>query len=174
MASSALASAEADVLIARGERRPQASISAAQNLGSRNSWPGSKADSFSIGIDIEYTIVDSGVGASKVSQAEEAVRRARHNYEQTLEKVSLAVNSSYIGITEAAQRVEESASTIGKAQEAYDIAVNRYNEGVGTNIDVVDSQSALVSANSNHTQALCDYNISLADIENSMGGIPKQ
>jgi outer membrane protein TolC len=66
--------------------------------------------------------------------------------------------------------VDESVSAISKAQEAYDIAVNRYNEGVGTNIDVVDSQSALTLASSNHTQALCDYNIALARIENSMGG----
>jgi outer membrane protein TolC len=174
MASYAVESAQADALIARGERLPQASVTATQNLVSPSSWPGSRADSFTIALDIKYTFIDSGVGASKVSQAEESVRRARHSYEQTLEKILLAVNSSYISITEAAQRVEESVSTIGKAQEAYDIAVNRYNEGVGTNIDVVDSQSALVSASSNHTQALCDYNIALAGIENSMGGIPRQ
>jgi outer membrane protein TolC len=117
--------------------------------------------------------MDAGVGASKVSSAEEALRRAEYNYAQALDAVLLAVHSDYNSIVEAAQRVEESASAIGKAQEAYDIAINRYNEGVGTNIDVVDSQNALTLANSNHTQALCDYNIALVRIENSIGGVLK-
>ena len=173
MAFFAVESAEAGVRVAKGERLPQASLSAAQNFGSASEWPGVKADTFSVGLSVEYTVMDAGAGASKVSSAKEAVRRARYNYEQVLEGVLLAVNSDYNSIVEAAQRVEESASAISKAQEAYDIAVNRYNEGVGTNIDVVDFQNALTQANSNHTQALCDYNIALVRIENSIGGILK-
>ena len=114
--------------------------------------------------------LDAGVGASKVASAQETVRRAQYNYEQTLEAIILAVNSDYNSIMEAAQRVEESTSAIDKAQGAFDIAVERYKEGIGTNIDVVDSQSALTSVYSNHTQALCDYNVALAGIEHSMGG----
>jgi outer membrane protein TolC len=84
--------------------------------------------------------------------------------------VTLAVNSDYNGVIEAFERLEESVPTIDKAREAYAIALSRYNEGVGTNIDVVDSETALTQANSNHTQALCDYNVALASLENSMGG----
>jgi outer membrane protein TolC len=172
-ASLAIESAEAEARVAKGERKPSATLSATQNLGSASSWPGKDADTFTVGVEVGYTFIDAGVGASKVSAAEEAVRRARYNYEGTLDAVLLAVNADYNSIAEASRRVEESASAIGKAREAYDIAVNRYNEGVGTNIDVVDSQSALTLANSNHTQALCDYNIAVASIENSMGGTPE-
>ncbi|MDR1379569.1 MAG: TolC family protein [Synergistaceae bacterium] len=169
-ASHAIKSAKAGVGVAQGGRLPQASLMVTQNLGSINSWPGAKADSLSVGINIEFTVLDAGAGASKVSSAKESVQKAQYHYEQTMETVILAVNSDYNSIMEAAQRVEESMSAVGKAQGAYDIAVDRYNEGVGTNIDVVDSQGALTSAHSNHTQALCDYNIALANIEHSMGG----
>jgi outer membrane protein TolC len=172
-ASRAIESAEAEARAAEGQRRPQASLSATQNLGSANDWPGTKADTFTVGLNVEYAVMDAGAGASRVAAAKEAVRRAKYNYEQTLEAVVLAVNSDYNSISESARRVEESTSAIGKAQEAYEIAVNRYNEGVGANIDVVDAQNALTAARSNHTQALCDYNIALARIENSMGG-PKK
>jgi outer membrane protein TolC len=173
IASLAIESAEAGVRVAKGQRLPQASLTVTQNLGSAREWPGADADTFSVGVRVDYTVMDGGVGASKVSSAEEAVRKAKYNYEQIRESVFLAVNSNYNSIMEAAQRVGESASAISKAREAYSIAVNRYNEGIGTNIDVVDSQSALTLATSNHTQALCDYNIALALIENSMGGVPK-
>lgn len=166
----AIEAAEAGVLVARGQTLPQASISAVQALGSQKSWPGTKEDTFSVKLNVDYTFMDAGVGASKISSAKESARRAKHNYEQALESVVFSVNSRYNDITEAALRVEESKAAIGKAEEAYGIAVNRYNEGVGANIDVVDSQNALTTASSNYTQALCDYSIALARIENSMGG----
>jgi outer membrane protein TolC len=172
MASLAIESAEAGTRIARGETLPSVSISAAQNLSSAGSWPGREADTFTIGVDVRYDLIDSGVGASKIAAAEETVRRAKYNYERIFESVLLAVNSDYNSITEAARRTEESVSAISKAREAYEIAVNRYDEGVGTNIDVVDFQNALTLAESNYTQALCDYNIAIARIENSMGGVP--
>jgi outer membrane protein TolC len=171
MASLVIKSAEAGVRVAKGQRLPQASLTVTQNLGSAREWPGADADMFSVGVSVEYTLMDAGMGASKVAAAQESVRRAKYNYEQVRESILLAVNSDYNSIAEAAQSVEESASAASKAQEAYDIAVNRYNEGVGTNLDVVDAQSALTLASSNRTQALCDYNIALARIENSMGGI---
>jgi outer membrane protein TolC len=173
MASLAVESAKAGVRVAKGERLPRASLRATQNLGSATDWPGAETDTFSVGIDVEYTVMDAGIGASKVAAAEEALRKAQYHYEQMRDSIFLAVNSDYNSIMEAAQRVEESASAISKAQEAYEIAENRYNEGVGTNIDVVDSQNALTLAVSNHTQALCDYNVALARIENSMGGVLK-
>jgi outer membrane protein TolC len=173
MASLSIESAEAGARIARGETLPSATISAVQNLGSASSWPGKDADTFTIGIDVEYALIDSGVGASKIAAAKEIVWKAKYNYEQVLEAMLLAVNSDYNSITEASLRIEESASAISKAREAYEIAVNRYGEGVGANIDVVDAQNALTLAESNHTQALCDYNIALARIENSMGGVPR-
>ena len=172
-AALAIEAAEAGVRIAKGQRLPQASLTVTQDLGSAKEWPGTKADTFTVGINIEYAVMDAGIGASKVSSAKESVKRAKYNHGQVREEVRLAVNSHYNSIMEAAQRVEESASAISKAREAYDIAVDRYNEGVGANIDVVDSQNALTLTASNHTQALCDYNIALALIENSMGGVLK-
>jgi outer membrane protein TolC len=75
-----------------------------------------------------------------------------------------------MGIMEAERRIELSKDALEDAREAYAIALNRYEEGVGTNIDVIDSQVALTQTESSYTQALCDYNIALARIENSMGG----
>jgi len=61
------------------------------------------------------------------------------------------------------------AYVIDKAREAYRISLARYREGVGTNMDVLDAQTALQQAYSNNTQALCDYNIAVARIENAVG-----
>jgi outer membrane protein TolC len=70
---------------------------------------------------------------------------------------------------EAGLRIEKGARAVDMAQEAYRIALVRYREGVGTNIDVLDAHAALSQSESNHTQALCDYNIAVARLVNAMG-----
>jgi len=170
VAALAIESAKAEAAVARGELLPRATLTATQNLRSSTAFPGKDADSFNAALNIRYDVLDSGVRSSKIAAADESVRRAGHNYASVLDSVTLAVNSDYNGVIEAFERLEESVPTIDKAREAYAIALSRYNEGVGTNIDVVDSETALTQANSNHTQALCDYNVALASLENSMGG----
>lgn len=163
--------AKAGVNVARGEKAPQATLSATQNLLSEESWPGYKQDYFNITLEVDYKILDSGVTDSKIASARETMVKAASGYEQIKEAVELEVTSYYLSIQEAERRIFESRTVIDKAGEAYEIALVRYSEGIGTNIDVMDSQIALTQANSNYTQALCDYNISLARIENAMGGL---
>ncbi|MCL2011111.1 MAG: TolC family protein, partial [Synergistaceae bacterium] len=66
-------------------------------------------------------------------------------------------------------RIETSSRAVDMAGDAYRIALVRYREGVGTNIDVLDAEAALNQSYSNHTQALCDYNIAVAQLENAVG-----
>jgi outer membrane protein TolC len=161
---------ETDVDIARGDKRPKANLSATQNLSSNSDWPGFMKDNFSIQLTVEYTLLDAGISSSKIASAKEEVQRAKHDYERALSSIILSVNANFMSIAESERRIALSQNALEGAREAYAIALNRYEEGVGTNLDVIDSQIALTQADSNYTQALCDYNIALAQIENSVGG----
>ncbi|MDR1977881.1 MAG: TolC family protein, partial [Synergistaceae bacterium] len=134
MAELRVREAEIDVDIARGDKRPKANLSATQNLSSNidSEWPGFREDNFSIQLVIEYTLLDSGVSSSKIASAKEAVQRAKHDYEATRDSIFLSVNSDFMGIMEAERRIELSKDALEDAREAYAIALNRYEEGVGT------------------------------------------
>ena len=56
-----------------------------------------------------------------------------------------------------------------KAKEDYKIAQVRYTAGVGTNLDVMDAESKLTTAQSNYYNALYQYNSSKADLDRAMG-----
>lgn len=161
--------ARAGVNLAKSEKAPQAALSVTQNLNSYANWPGFKQGDFSITLEIDYRILDSGIANSKIASAKEAAAKAVSGYEQVKEALELDVTSYFLSMQEAEKRILESQTAIDKAMEAYEIAQARYSEGVGTNIDVMDSQGVLTLANSNHIQAMCDYNISLARLENAMG-----
>jgi outer membrane protein TolC len=55
------------------------------------------------------------------------------------------------------------------AQEVYDIARIKYQEGVGSNLEVVDADAALIEAEINYLAALYDGLISKVNLEKALG-----
>lgn len=55
------------------------------------------------------------------------------------------------------------------AQEVFDIARIKYQEGVGSNLEVVDADGALIEAEINYLAALYDGLISKVDLEKALG-----
>ena len=161
--------AEAGIVVERSAKRPNVTLSASQTLRSPRDWPGLDAAQLEIGIHADYTFSDGGYAESKIREATENLNKADYNYESARDTVVLNVTKYFLTMEEAISRIDSGATAIGFAQEAYRIALTRYEEGVGTNIDVLDAQDALNQSSSNHTQALCDYNIAVAQLISAMG-----
>lgn len=70
---------------------------------------------------------------------------------------------------EAEKRIDTNKVAVGKAEEDLVIAREKYNAGVGTNLDVIDAQLALTQAKTNEIQALYDYNVNVAKIDKAIG-----
>ena len=70
---------------------------------------------------------------------------------------------------EAEKRIGTSDVTVNEAEEDFKIAEVRYSSGIGTNLDVLDAQLALTTAQTNYYQALYDYNTDKANLEAAMG-----
>ena len=94
---------------------------------------------------------------------------ARETEQATRESVQLAVKQAYLNIRSAAQKVEETQTIVDQARENYRIQNIRYQAGVGINLDVLDAQLSLNEAQVNHIQALYDYNVGIAKLEQVMG-----
>ncbi|MDR1916298.1 MAG: TolC family protein [Synergistaceae bacterium] len=162
--------ARAGVESAKSERRPVASLNLTEDLYSTKHWPGFDAKEFKIAVDMEYTLIDSGTSASKIEAALEQQKQAEVNYDSVADTIIFDVTTAFMQMVAAEKRIITTSSAVVKARDVYEIEVARYEEGVGMNIDVIDAENALNQANSNNTQALCDYNMAQARLENSMGG----
>ena len=161
--------AKAGIMIEESARRPQVTLATKQTLNSLHNWPGLDDDNLMFALHAEYTFSDAGVTASKIRSAKEDLKRAGYNYESVRDTIILNVTQYFMTMEEAGTRIDTGTLALDKAREAYRISLTRYREGVGTNIDVLDAQTALSQASSNYTQALCDHNIAVAQIENAVG-----
>jgi len=72
-------------------------------------------------------------------------------------------------VQEARKRIAVAQNSVAQATEAYNVALARYHEHVGTNFDVLDASANLTSAQSSLTGAKADYLTALSQIYVAMG-----
>lgn len=169
-AALAVQTAENNIDIADASNKPTVKVSGGNNWND-NTFPGIDANkrSWNIGASVTYSFYDGGATKAKVDQAKQALLVARETEQKTREAVQLEVKRAYLNIRSAAQKVEETQTVVDQARENYRIQNIRYQAGVGINLDVLDAQLSLNEAQVNHIQALYDYNVGIAKLEQVMG-----
>lgn len=169
-AALAVQTAENNIDIADASNKPTVKVSGGNNWKD-NTFPGIDANkrSWNIGASVTYSFYDGGATKAKVDQAKQALLVARETEQKTREAVQLEVKRAYLNIRSAAQKVEETQTVVDQARENYRIQNIRYQAGVGINLDVLDAQLSLNEAQVNHIQALYDYNVGIAKLEQVMG-----
>lgn len=153
---------------AKAGYRPTIGLSASEGW-SDTSFPGTDNNTWSVGVSANWNIFDSGLTNSKVKQSHANLEKARQQEQQVKDSVQLEVRQAYLNLKEAEKRIATSQVAVNKAEEDYKIAQVRYTSGVGTNLDVIDSQVALTQAKTNYVQSLYDYNTSRAKLEKAIG-----
>lgn len=169
-AAIAVQEAERSIDIADAGNKPTVAITGGNDWAD-NTFPGIDANkrSWKVAAGVTYNFYDGGATKAKVNQAKQDLLVARETEQKTRESVQLQVKQAYLSIRSAAQKVEETQTVVDQARENYRIQNIRYQAGVGINLDVLDAQLSLNQAQVNHIQALYDYNVGIAKLEQVMG-----
>ena len=161
--------AEEQITIDNAGNKPTVSVSAGQNWAD-SSFPGTSNNTgWNVKGGVTFKFFDGGATNAKVAQAKQALLKARETEQKTREAVQLAVKQAYLNIQAAAQSVEATRAAVDQAEESFKIARVRYQAGVGTNTDVLDAQYKLNATKNNHIEALYNYNVGIAQLEQAMG-----
>lgn len=169
-AAIAVQEAERNIDIADAGNKPTVAITGGNDWAD-NTFPGIDANkrSWKVAAGVTYNFYDGGATKAKVNQAKQDLLVARETEQKIREAVQLEVKQAYLNIRSAAQKVEETQTVVDQARENYRIQNIRYQAGVGINLDVLDAQLSLNEAQVNHIQALYDYNVGIAKLEQVMG-----
>ena len=128
-----------------------------------------KSDSMTVGIVASWNIFDNNVTEAQVEQKKETLYKAEQNYLALQEQIQLEVQTAYLNLLAAEKNIHTTKVAVDKAQEDYKIAQVRYSAGVGTNLDVMDAEESLISAQTTYIMALYNYNPSKAALDQAMG-----
>ena len=144
--------------VAKSNKKPQVVLSAESGI---TGWQAT--------IVAEYSLLDGGVNKAKVEQAEINLVQVDQSEQQVKQLIEFEVRSAYLNMKEAEKLIKVAKEGIENSQESFRIAQVKYNEGIATNTEVIDAQSALIEAETNHLNALYDYNTARAALVKAMG-----
>lgn len=157
-----------DIDIAKAGHRPTVDLTAQQDWYDDN-LPGGKNKNWLVALSIELNVFDSGITSTKIKQAQYASNMIKTQALQQRDSILLSVRQYYLNVQEAEKRLEANKTSIEEAAENLQIEKVRYDVGVGTNLDLRDSVLALNSAQKTYLQAIYDFNINKANLEQAIG-----
>ena len=167
-AAMAVKSAEENVSRADASDIPVVSANANRSM-SGSQWAGNDNKSWSVGATLSWNLWDGGQSKANVSAAKASLEKAKEGYAQAIETVELQVQEAYLNLKAAEQKIQSTHAAVEAGQEDFRIKTLRYRSGVGTNVDVLDAETALATARNNYVDALYTYNLNMATLEKAMG-----
>ncbi len=96
-------------------------------------------------------------------------QQAELGYEKMREQVEFEVRDAYLRYSEAVERLQSQRKTIEQADEGLRIARIRYQNGVGTQLEILSSESALTLARTNYVQATHDVALAVYRLQRVTG-----
>ncbi len=167
----AVKEAEESVRVAQAGNRPSVALVAdkykagekafGQDHRSGNYWE--------MGLNASWNVFDNNLTQAKVNQQKAALWKAQQAAVEQQDTVQLEVRTAYLNLITAEKNIQTTKVAVEKAQEDYKIAQVRYSAGVGINLDVMDAEEKLTSAQTNYYTSLYNYNASKASLDKAMG-----
>ena len=127
-------------------------------------------DTASVSAVVGIPLYDGGTTRAKIKEAQSDLRSQIITQGQLQENVAIEVRQALSNINDAQTRAASAGLGAQQAAEAYRLANVRYQNGIGTILDVVNAQAQLAQARSNLLNAQFDYQTSLAQLTRALGG----
>lgn len=154
--------------VSGGASLPLASSSA----GSTGSRHKAGRSLFLIGVDMQWQLGGLGVTqGAKVQAARAEARRRQLEFMRELNDVYKQVRDSYLSSITAENLILETTDTVNSSREQLRVAKDRLENGVGTNLDVINAQRDFTSALVEKAKAVIQFNVAQAELLRDIGRI---
>src|SRR6267378_783456 len=114
-------------------------------------------------------IWDSGAIAGQVIQQRALLSETKITYDDDVRQVELEIQTAYSNLQQNLELIQSQIKNVEEAEEAVRLAKARLDAGAGVQLDVLNAQVQLTTAESTRLQALFGYNSSLAEFDRATG-----
>src|SRR5438552_3951822 len=114
-------------------------------------------------------IWDSGAIAGQVIQQRALFSETKISYDDDVRQVELEIQTAYSNLQQNEELVKSQEKNVELDDEALRLAKARLDAGAGVQLDVLNAQVQLLTAQSTRLQALFGYNSSLAEFDRATG-----
>ena len=118
---------------------------------------------------MSWDIFDGLLTRGKVVQAKAQYEHSENDLADESRQIELQVRTDYSQFIEAKEVLDSQKTVQAEAEEALREANARQQAGTGTQLDVLDAETALTQARTTQIQALHDYDVARANLQRAIG-----
>ena len=166
-AEAQVAASERALAAARAERYPSGSVSADYgDIGS----PSQLHPTYTVAATLSVPIWNGGRTRGDIEQAQAALAQRRAELEDARSQVESDVRNAYLDMTAAANQVEVARQNLDVNRETLGQTRIKFDAGVSTNADVVQSQESVSSAQLDYIDSIFAHNLAKLSLARALGG----
>jgi outer membrane protein TolC len=168
---------QTEVRVERVEYLPKVSVFGlytinAQQSGSPDFFGYPRAYGRQVGVQVSMPLFSGFQRPARLGQKEAALRQVRIQRELTGAQAENEVRTLYDAAHEAGARAEAQRLAVAQAQRGFQIATAQYREGLGSQLAVTDAEVALRQSEFNLAEAVYDYLVARARLDEAAGRVP--
>lgn len=156
-----------------GVRAEQADYFPSLSVAGSYSWLDSKLfpgnTSWGVSASVSWTLFDSGFNAAQVRENEQAEVQSRLGLEQTRQAIEVEVTQAYLNLSATEAALDAAKSGLESGKESLRVSKLRYQNGYGTQLEVLDATAAESRAESTFYQAVYGYLTAAAAYRKALG-----
>ena len=152
---------------ARDERIPSLSISADYGVIGPRFNEGQRT--YTVSGTIKVPVWDGGRISGDVEQASAELDQRRAELEDTRSRIESDVRNAYLDLQAAANQVEIARNNQGVANETLRLTREKFDAGVSDNVEVIQAQEGVASANLDYITALFAQNLAKLSLARALG-----
>ncbi len=120
-------------------------------------------------LNASMPLYDGGSRKAKLQQAKLNIQKNENDIDAFKQAVQLESNNARTQLLNSLMSLDNQEKNISLAQKVMNIAQKKYKEGLGTNIEILQAETALKEAQTNYYNSLFEAIIAKIDYQKSLG-----
>jgi len=131
--------------------------------------PGTSNGTFHVAGNLNIPIFQGGRAHADILEAEATLRQIQSQLEDLRGRIDNDVRTALLDLASADEQVQVARSSVDLAQQTLTQAQDRFTAGVTDNLEVIQAQEAVASANENYISSLYAHNIAKVSYARAIG-----
>ncbi|MGE5811336.1 MAG: TolC family protein, partial [Ignavibacteria bacterium] len=127
------------------------------------------ANVVTVGLNLKVPIFDGFSRNARIEQAIVDKEKIDLTRNKAFEGLRIQLVQARLKMLESYEQVLAQEKSLTQVERAVDIAQSRYKNGIGTQLEILDTQISLTVTQTSYSQAIYDYLIAKAQVEKVIG-----
>ncbi|MFW5967187.1 MAG: TolC family protein [Persicimonas sp.] len=153
---------------------PTLELSANTHYGPGRGFTEVQGFDWSLSLQASWLLYDGGARYAQIDQFESQIREDRLEYEREMREARVGIRDAHRRWRSAAAAVEVAEEQVEAAEAAYESARARFDQGLDTNIDVIEASESLFRAETSLNQRTFEARIAAEEYRYLLGLIGQE